>query len=38
MRSVTAGNLVQISELFGRVIAAAFRPDFLFAPALSTFA
>ena len=29
MRSVTGGNLVQISELFGRAIAAASRPDFL---------
>jgi hypothetical protein len=29
VRSVTGGNLVQISELFGRAIAAASRPDFL---------
>ena len=32
------GNLVQISEFFGRVIAAASCPDFPFAPAQPTFA
>src|SRR5580704_8406884 len=34
VRSVTRGNLGQISELFGRLTAAASRPDFPFAPAL----
>jgi hypothetical protein len=32
------GNLVQISEFFGRVIAAASCPDFPFAPVQPTFA